>query len=485
MPPLVPTETPLASDASLTDALSRFTSVLEKAEAARAAQTGEIEKAVADAVAKLASREPETPSRTEHKAGPLDGVSDRFDAMNYKRGDYEFAYMMFEGVKRMRNPVAVTPPEDFVRAYLHHVYETPGPRLGICAADGKFQRLMDPKRAAMDTAESGFGSQLIGAQYISDLWAAARNNDTLVGRIREIPMSAPTVYVPVDGALPEMLYVSESTSDSATAYAGVNTGSNRATLSAAKFTIQSLWSGELNEDSIIAFTPFLRDRMNMSAALHLGSAYYNGDTTNAATGNINLDDADPTDTKHYLAWNGIRKYWLITDTAKAKDMAAALALIELQKARGKLNGTDDDLNAAVGNINWGTDASKLLMVCDYDTFLALSNFDEVVTVDKYGPNAVIQSGELGRIYGIPIIAPGYATKTEADGKASTTEASNTKGQITILNPDGWLGGVRRDVQLYFDRVQRTDQFLFELYTRRAFTRFGSNVAAGIYDITLP
>ncbi|KKL18422.1 hypothetical protein LCGC14_2475630, partial [marine sediment metagenome] len=39
-------------------------------------------------------------------------------------------------------------------------------------------------------------------------------------------------------------------------------------------------------------------------------------------------------------------------------------------------------------------------------------------------------------------------------------------------------------QLFFDRIQRTDQFLFELYTRRAFTRFGGNVAAGIYDITV-
>jgi len=44
--------------------------------------------------------------------------------------------------------------------------------------------------------------------------------------------------------------------------------------------------------------------------------------------------------------------------------------------------------------------------------------------------------------------------------------------------------VRRDVQLFFDRIQRTDQFLFELYTRRAFTRFGGNVASGIYNVTV-
>lgn len=54
----------------------------------------------------------------------------------------------------------------------------------------------------------------------------------------------------------------------------------------------------------------------------------------------------------------------------------------------------------------------------------------------------------------------------------------------MLNPDGWLAGTRRGMQLYFDRVQRTDQFLFEMYIRKAFTRFGGNVAAGIYNITV-
>ncbi|KKM62590.1 hypothetical protein LCGC14_1520080, partial [marine sediment metagenome] len=123
--------------------------------------------------------------------------------------------------------------------------------------------------------------------------------------------------------------------------------------------------------SIIAFTPFLRDKLAASAALHLGSAYLNGDDTNAGSGNINLDDANPADTKHYLAWDGIRHYWLVTDTGQGKDMAAALDIKEINVARGKLNGTDDDLDAAVGNINWGTNAADLRLVTDWDTFMAL------------------------------------------------------------------------------------------------------------------
>jgi hypothetical protein len=38
--------------------------------------------------------------------------------------------------------------------------------------------------------------------------------------------------------------------------------------------------------------------------------------------------------------------------------------------------------------------------------------------------------------------------------------------------------------MFMDRVQGTDQILIELYTRRALTKFGANVAAGIYNISL-
>jgi HK97 family phage major capsid protein len=111
---------------------------------------------------------------------------------------------------------------------------------------------------AMDTAESGYGLQLIGAQYESEMWRAARQSDPLLGAIRSIPMTAPVTYVPIDGALPEMLLLGESTTAGASAYTTSKTPTSRATLTAKKFGINQIWSGELDQDSIIAFTPFLR-----------------------------------------------------------------------------------------------------------------------------------------------------------------------------------------------------------------------------------
>ena len=461
------------------DPLARIADLLEKQSEREAERDLKLQERIDAALAAAKGGDPETPSKTTVDVDALaaGGWRDEFDQRGYTRADFELARMIMGGTgPRVKLP-EVVPSERFLAAYKANVLDDKERPIYVANAEGQ------PIRA-MDTAETGYGLELIGAQYVRDLWEAARNNDTLVGDIRTIPMTDPTVYVPIDGDVPEMLFVGESTSASATAYTTSKTASNRVTLSAKKFTIQQIWSGEMDEDSIIAFTPFLRERLNMSAALHLGSAYYNGDTTNAGTGNINLDDADPADTKHYLAWDGIRHYWLVDATGQGKSMAAALDPKEINVARGKLNGADDDVDNAVKNINWGKNARDLRIICDWDTYMALLDADQVQTVDKYGPAATIITGELGSFKGIPIISPSYASKTEADGKASTTEASNTRGQITVFNPMGYLGGVRRDVQLFFDRIQRTDQFLFELYTRRAFTRFGGNVAAGIYNIVL-
>lgn len=430
---------------------------------------------------------------------PTDSMADRFDQLwrnpslsdeqnvRNMRANFELVAMTIDGASRIREkPVSLTMPEDFERAWRHFVFEMPkrdpnkyGQR--IMVEEGPADR---PRYRAMDTAESGYGLQLVGAQYEAELWRAARAGDPLLAMIREIPMRFPTDTIPVDGALPELRLLAESTASGATAYTESDTPSSKATLTAKKFGINQLWSGELDEDSIIRYADFLREQLNRAAMHGLASSIYNGDTTNAGTGNINLDDANPDDTKHYLAYDGIRHYWLVDAAGQGKSMAAALDVKEIDRARGKLNGTTDDVDADFNNINWGASAADLAIVCDFDTYMNLLDLDAVATVDKYGPSATVVTGELGKYRGMRVFSPAYASKTEADGKASDTEASNTKGQLTVFNPQGFVRGSLRGLSLYFDRVQRTDQFLFELYMRKAFTRFGGNVAAGIYNITV-
>jgi len=483
---------------AVADAVRQSVSEVTTRTDALLAQTSEAVSRIADVVEVLraqAAPVQRDPQMLPGSVNPLDSMRNAIESRWWDdsagldenrrrvRANLELVGMLFDGAGRLSvQPLRLEMSDDLKATWRAYLFEhMPPPRIVSEGVDDAMART--PRTRAMDTQETGYGAELVGAQYVSTLWEAARRSDGLLQSIPEIQMGAPTVYVPIDGALPEMLLVGESTTSNATPYPDSKAGTGRRTLTAKKFTIQMIWSAELSEDSIIAFADMLRTKLGISYALHLASAVYNGDETNAATGNINSDDADPADTRHYLAWDGIRHYWLVDDPANGVNgTGGAISAALIYQARAKLYGANNSVNT-IDNIDWGTDPGNLRIVCNPGLYNKLLSLPEVVTVDKLGPGATIVTGQLASIGGVPIIAPAYAPKTEADGKLSATATNNTLGQLSIVNPRGWLRGNYRGFQLFVDRIQRTDQFLIEVYTRQAFTRWGADVAAGVYNVT--
>lgn len=388
-------------------------------------------------------------------------------------------------------------PEDQVRAMDQRAIDDLFPRIPIAwlapedranAARGAFELTGAYQRAvrAMDSAESGYGSQLIGAQYVGELWEAARRESRIFALLNSFEMTDPTAYLPVEADIPEMLFVSESTTSSASNYATTKTGSNRAAVTAKKFVIHQMWSGELEEDSIIPFIPFLRRQAQISLSHYSDSVVLNGDETNAATGNINLDDADPADTKHYLAFDGIRHTGLVDNTNNRADVAGAITLDVLNKQRGRM--VDSTYLT-----DWGhpTDPNDLVRIADPDTADRIAMLDEVLTVDKYGPQATVLTGEQAKVLGSPLIGSIAASKTEADGKVSTTAANNTKGQVTAFNRRAFVVGWRRRVKVETERLPGTDQTRLVYSLRLGFGRYSPTGAASgieaadvLYNVTV-
>ncbi|WP_330438812.1 hypothetical protein OHB44_27975 [Micromonospora sp. NBC_00821] len=345
------------------------------------------------------------------------------------------------------------------------------------ARQGKFELTGAYERAirAMDTAESGYGQQLIGAQYVGELWEAPRKLGRVFPLIESFEMTDPTAYLPVEVDIPEMLFVSESTLNNSSNYPTVKTGSQRVQVDAKKFVIHQMWSGEMQEDSIIPFVPFLRRQAALSVAHYSDSLVTNGDTTNAATGNINLDDADPADTKHYLAFDGIRHASLVDNTGNAVDAAASLTYAGLHGLRGKMIDT-------ARLVDWGhpIDPEDLVYIADPETADRAALLDELITVDKYGSQATVLNGEIARIGRNPFVSTIAMSKTEADGKVSTTPANNTKGQVTAFNRRGFKVGWRRRVQVETERLPGSDQWRVVYSMRLGMGRFTpTGAAAGI------
>lgn len=339
---------------------------------------------------------------------------------------------------------------------------------------------------AMDTAESGYGSQLVGVQYVGELWQSARFQARIFPLIETFEMNAPSAYLPVEADLPELLFVAENTSSTASDYSTVGTGSNRVQVTAKKFILHQMYSGEMDEDSIIPYIPFLRRQQALALGHYNDSLVLNGDTTNAGTGNINLDDADPADTKHYLAFDGIRHAGLVDNTANSADLAGPVTLTALNNARGRM--VDRTYL-----MDWGhpTNANDLIYAADTDTVDKIALLDEVVTVDKYGAGATILSGEAGKVLGHPVIRSMAISKTEADGKVSTTGSSNTKGQLVTFNRRGFVIGYRRRIMLETERLPGRDQTRIISSLRMGLGRYSpTGAASGIeaadvtYNISL-
>lgn len=429
--------------------------------------------------------------------------------------DIEWLYdiqVSLQGLKRVTSPGVYSGPshelENTFRA-ISDAYYVPEERvreMDVRALDNLFPRvplawfpeedrhlakrgeyaLTGAYKRAMDTAESGFGSQLVGAQYVGELWEAARRESRVFGLIESFEMTDPTAYLPVEVDIPELLFVSESTANNSANYATVKTGSQRVQVDAKKFVIHQMWSGEMEEDSILPFVPFLRRQGMLSLSHYSDSVVVNGDTTNAATGNINLDDADPADTKHYLAFDGLRHAGIVDNTANSKDLAGPISYAALFAAKSRM------VDAA-RFVDWGhpADPNDLVFLADVDTGDKCALLDEVITIDKYGAAATILTGELLKVGRHPLIGSLAMSKTEADGKVSTTGANNIKGQVVAFNRRGFKVGWRRRVKTETERIAATDQTRIVYSLRMGFGRFtptgaasGIEAADVIYNITL-
>ncbi len=77
---------------------------------------------------------------------------------------------------------------------------------------------------------------------------------------------------------------------------------------------------------------------------------------------------------------------------------------------------------------YGVNINDLAIVCDFQTGFKLLELTEVTTVDKFGPQATILTGEIGKIWGIPIVISEYIRHDlDADG----TDTSGT-GTLTVM-----------------------------------------------------
>lgn len=343
-------------------------------------------------------------------------------------------------------------------------------RKAIGAMEAKEAEVEIKSNESMSTGQDGYGQDFVPTDLAGFIISEVRNKSTLMSKLpTPIVMPSATYTIPVEGADPTWYATSENANVTGTAVTTSKAGTNDLVLTAKKFSTSVYASGELDEDSIINIKQYLGDKFAKSYADLLDNVILNGDTTTAATGNVNMDDEAPTAGSYFLHLDGARKA-AITNSKTVN--AGTLDVADIRSARALLGLK-------------GLDPSQLVLCMDLATYYKILSLGQVETIEKFGGAATIVNGVITAIDGIEILGTSLLGKTEADGKISfDTPANNTLGQaILIYKPDMYTG-FKRNLSIFTEYLPEYDQYRFTGHVRFALKIKSTDSVASLINITV-
>lgn len=333
--------------------------------------------------------------------------------------------------------------------------------------------MTDEVKKALTATGSGTGDEYVPTGMAAMLWQDMFLASKIVPTIGIIPMPTDPFDIPLGWGTITFRKGSQNTATTVT-----DPATAKSTLTSTEQVAEINWSYNLDEDAVVAVLPTLRGEIAREGAEQMDRFLLNADSTDAATGNINLDDANPPDDSYYLSdgQDGIRHLYIVDNTAQSTDVNSTLDDAEMRAGIARLGKYAADIGSG-----------KIIAVTDVETYvngmMALTN---VVTVDKFGPKATVLTGQLGQYMGIPIIVSGAMAEADDDGKGVATAADNNEGQIAFFHKDMWKVGFRRDLLIEVVRNVQKRQFIMVVSFRQAVAARGTRSSAvhtsGIHGI---
>ena len=326
------------------------------------------------------------------------------------------------------------------------------------------------------SAQTGFGDEWVPDLWSQQIWQKARQDNTILPLFQSIEMPSNPFELPIEGADPTVYFVPETQDEAHLSLGSGNPipdskiGTGKVTLNAKKLALRVGFSSELVEDAVIPVLNVYRQQAVRAIADAIDSVLLNGDTTAASSGNINSDSATPPATAKYLALDGLRHLPLVEQSAKAINLNGAPSLAKLREARFKMPG------------KYAARPTDLAWLVDSGTYSALLGLSEFLTVDKAGPLATAQTGQIGFVDGIPVFVSAEMPLTEADGKVGGGQ--NERGQAVCVYRPGWYVGYRRKIAVSVDYLSYYDSYQLTATVRLAFVRFDDDVASCLYNIVV-
>ena len=272
---------------------------------------------------------------------------------------------------------------------------------------------------------------------------------------------------PIEGADATAYRVAEPTGDTESKFTASTPGTVAATFDAEIFGVRQLISRSLDADSAVAVLPFMQRKTVQAFVDAEEKAILDGDTD----GTHQDSDIGASTTAAVTAWDGLRKRGL-AETTQAITTTSAANLALLRKSMGK----------------WGVNPADLAFIVGVSSYLVLMSDTNLVTVDKYGPNATLLSGEVGRLYGVPVIVSEWV-RENLNASGVYDGITTTKTYALCVNRNEWAMGQRMALDIATDDsiYRETFQRVMVGFMREDFQMIGSastddNTSIG-YNIT--
>ena len=398
------------------------------------------------------------PLASQANATPRITVSSEFDTLDAQ--DMIHGYMLMRAAKSFQGV-----SERYANALSHKIH---GAGLSAIKAD----------ELAYST-QTGFGDEWVPELWSQQIWNKARQDNVVLPLFRSIEMPSNPFDLPIEGTDPSVYFVPETTGESNLSLGSGNTipdskvGSGKVQLTAKKLALRVGFSSELVEDAIVPVLNIYREQAMRAIADSIDHLLLNGDDTTSATGNINSDDAAPNSTDRFLAFDGLRKLPIVTNTANKVDMGnVAPTLAKMREARFTMQS------------KYSARPSDLAWLVDGGTYAQLLGLSEFLTMDKAGALATAQTGQIGFIDGIPVFITAEMPLTMSDGKVNTASGTNDRGTALCVYRPGWFVGYRRRIAVNVDYIPYYDSYQMTATVRLAFVNFNTDVSSILYNISL-
>ena len=403
-------------------------------------------------------------------------VSTKYADLDHEDMAYLATFM--KGIAKA-NGEQYQPTTEFMREMADKASKAAGQ--GVRFAPSVIKSINAIKSNELDTStQSGYGDEWVPDLWLNQLWERTRLDNVVAAQFAQISMPSNPYELPIESTDPTVYKVPETSDESHLTISGAGNpipdsklATGKVTLTADKLALRVGYSMESDEDAIIPFAAQLRKQGQRALEDAIDNVYLNADNT--ASGNVNYDGGTPGGTeKYYVAFKGIIYTALVSNSGgNATDMGnIAPTLAYIRATRAKL------LSA------YAARPQDLVIFCDFPTYMKLLSLPELLTVDKYGTNATVVTGEVGKIDNIPVLVSNEMALASSNGKVSSTGGNNTRGRLVIASKPQFYGGYRRKISVVTEYLSYYDSYQMTATVRPAFINRDVYCAAILYNIAV-